>query len=189
MKNFIEFCKNQPSTKVLVVLVALSVLFNIYATNILNTSYTASLFPVPYYEAQLSFSPTKIQGWYSFLIEHEALSKYIQTQNLDFVFIVSTLFLHFFALLLISRLFPVSSTWRSGMIVVAIVSSLAPLADALENGVSYIMMANPLHFPAYLAYIYSTFSAIKFSMFAFAYIAFIVGLVASSILWIQRKRI
>jgi hypothetical protein len=184
VKKLIEIFKSQPSTLSVVVLVLASYVFNFYASDILTKSYLESLFPVPYFEAQLSFDAEKLKGWYSFLIENNTMDKYLQTQNIDFLFMASVLLLHFFALLLVSRLFPSSSRWRSGMIVCAVVSSLAPIADALENLVSYIMLADPLQFPDFLAYIYSSFAAIKFFMFIFAYAAFPVGLIAALFIYV-----
>jgi hypothetical protein len=179
MKRFIETCKKKPRTLAVAVALLVSYLFYFYASSTLTQSYQDSLFPVPYYEAQMSFDADKIKGWYAFLIEHNTFDKYLYTQHIDFIFMVSVLLLHFFALLLVSRLFPSTSRWRTGMIVCAIASSLAPIADALENLVSYIMLADPLQFPAYLVYIYSSFAVLKFSMFVFAYAAFGIGLVAA----------
>lgn len=73
-------------------------------------------------------------------------------------------------------LFPVGSTWRSAMVICALLSTLAPVADALENAMSYVMLANPLQFASFGAYIYSSFAALKFAMFTFAYVAAVVGL-------------
>jgi hypothetical protein len=136
MKYFFGICKTRPRTLAVVALLLMSYVFYFYASSTLTKSYEESLFPVPYYEAQMSFDAEKIKGWYAFLIEHNTFDKYLYTQHIDFIFMVSVLLLHFFALLLVSRLFPSSSRWRSGMIVFAIISSLAPIADALENLVS-----------------------------------------------------
>lgn len=45
-----------------------------------------------------------------------------------------------------------------------------------RNAVSYVMLANPLQFASFWAYIYSSFAALKFAMFTFAYVAAAVGL-------------
>jgi len=166
-----------PTTLVVFGGACLSFILNIYASRILNASYEASKFPVPYFEAQLSFSAEKIKGWYSYLIEENTLGVYVTTQNIDFLFIVSILLLHFFVLLLISRLYPENSRGRSLLVICALLSAIAPIADALENLVSYIMLANPGSFPDWLAYIYSFFALVKFAMFTFAYIAAVIGIV------------
>ena len=151
---------------------------NTWATSVLNASYAASRFPVPYYEAQLSFSPEKIKGWYAYLMQVGTLDRYITTQHIDSLFILSTLFLHVSVLTLISRLFAVGSLGRRILVVCALLSAIAPISDQLENLVSYVMLADPVVFPNFLAYIYSSFSTLKFSMFVFAYAAALLGLLS-----------
>lgn len=184
MKNIIEVAKRQPSTVAVLILLILSYAFNIYASDLLTRSYQESLFPVPYFEAQLSFDAQRIKEWYGFLIEHNTLDKYLQTQHIDYLFMLSVLLLHFFALLFVSRLFPSASRWRRGLIICALISSLAPIADGLENLVSYVMLADPLEFSSYLAILYSSFAALKFAMFIFAYTALAVGLLAALIMFL-----
>ena len=168
------------------VIVLMALAFNLVATEWLNASYSSSKFPVPYFEAQLSFDHLKLKAWYSALIVMGTLSTYIQTQHIDFVFIVSVLFLHFFALLLVAKLIPKSSKWHKITLIAALLSTIAPLADALENLVSYRMLMNPLDFNSYLAIVYSSFAAIKFAFFTFAYVAAIVSLLIALLLWQKR---
>jgi hypothetical protein len=85
------------------------------------------------------------------------------------VFIASVLILHVVALLAISRALPANSGMRRAMIVAALLSSIAPIADALENGISYVMLVNPADFAPSLAWVYSNLAAIKFAIFTFAY--------------------
>jgi hypothetical protein len=61
----------------------------------------------------------------------------------------------------------------------ALISAIAPLADAVENGISFIMLANPTGFEPLLAIAYSCVAAVKFGMFTFAYLAAVSGLVAA----------
>ncbi len=173
----IQQLESRPSTTWLVVGTVLALVFNTYATQILNASYAKSLFPVPYFEAQLSFDADKLKGWYAYLADHGTLGAYVQTQNIDFVFIVSVLMLHGLALLLISRLFTEGSRLRRWMVVAAVLSALAPLFDALENAVSYVMLASPIEFADGWALVYSSLAAAKFAMFTFAYAVAAVGAV------------
>lgn len=161
----------------LIVLMAFA--FNLAASEWLNVSYSNSKFPVPYFEAQLSFDHLKLKAWYSVLIAKGTLSTYVQTQHIDFVFIVSVLLLHFFALLFVAKLIPSTTKWHKFTLVAALLSTIAPLSDALENLVSYLMLMNPLDFSSYLALIYSSFAATKFAFFVFAYVAVIVGFVVA----------
>jgi len=175
-EEMIEKFREKPGIAVLVVITLLAALFNVYSTKILNASYEESKFPVPYFEAQLSFSAEKIKSWYAYLIEQNTLGIYKRTQHIDFIFMLSVLLLHFSALVLVSRLYPRESLGRKVMIICAFISVLAPLSDVLENLVSYVMLASPVDFPNWLVYPYSGFAAFKFAMFTFAYIAAALGI-------------
>ena len=74
------------------------------------------------------------------------------------------------------------------MVICALISAIAPIADQLENLVSYVMLANPRDFADSLAYIYSSFAAIKFAFFVFAYVTAPVGLIAGLISMIIRSK-
>lgn len=67
------------------------------------------------------------------------------------------------------------------MVWAALLSTMAPLADTLENLVSYFMLSEPVDFPDHLAWVYSGFAALKFGAFTFAYVAAIGGLVIGAI--------
>lgn len=168
---------NQTTTRWLAVGTVVAFGFNAFATQILNASYAKSKFPVPYFEAQLSFDASKLKAWYAYLVDRGTLGAYVQTQHIDFVFIASVLVLHVLGLLLISRLFAKESRAHRWMVGAALLSALAPLLDALENAVSYVMLANPTGFADGWAWIYSGFAAGKFAMFTFAYAAAAVGIV------------
>lgn len=186
MNSLYRYFLQSPKTSTLVLLVPIAFLFNLWASHILTASYTASTFPVPYFVAQLSFNPEQLKTWYSFLIEHGMLGKYVQTQHIDSLFILSTLLLHSSVLVLISRLFAVDSKGRRVMVVCALISTIAPVSDQLENLVSYVMLANPSNFFNGLAYIYSSFAAIKFAFFVFAYVTAPLGLTAGLISAMKR---
>ena len=163
----------------LTVITFVALIGNVWATKLLDAAYAASQFPVPYWQAQLSFDHLKLKGWYEFLIKHQTLDLYVHTQLVDFIFIASVLVLHVAALLALSRAVPATSTARRALIWAALLSAIAPLADAVENGISFIMLANPTGFEPLLAIAYSTVAAIKFGMFTFAYLAAAAGVVAA----------
>jgi hypothetical protein len=144
---------------------------NLWSTVVLNTAYAASGFPVPYWEAQLSFDHLKLKAWYQALIETDSVGLYLHAQYVDFLFIASVLLLHVAVLVLVSRMLPNASRARSLMLWAALLSSLAPILDALENLVSFVMLSQPLSFEPALALIYSALAAGKFAMFTFAYVA------------------
>ena len=163
-------------------------LFNLWASKTLTASYIASKFPAPYFVAQLSFNPEQLKAWYSSLIELGTFDVYVRTQHIDSLFILSVLMLHGFALVLISRMFAANTKGRKIMVICALISAIAPIADQLENLVSYVMLANPRDFADSLAYIYSSFAAIKFAFFVFAYFTAPVGLIAGLISMIIRSK-
>jgi hypothetical protein len=189
--NFIRTLLLRPWSKLnaraLAIAVILALAFNLFASRILNASYADSQFPVPYQVAQLSFDHQKLKGWYAFLIDRGTMGTYVQTQHIDFIFIVSVFVLHLLALLLIARLFPPASKGRRWMETAAVLSTLAPIADALENLVSYAMLAQPLDFSPWLALVYSSLAALKFGMFTFAYAAAVLGLGAALAMMLSRK--
>ena len=160
---------------------------NLVASAWLNSSYAASGFPVPYFEAQLSFDATKLKGWYAQLLQAGTLGDYLQTQHIDFVFIATVALLHPLALLLVGHLFTASSRARRWLTAAATLSLLAPAADAMENLVSYGMLADPLGFNPNWALLYSSFAALKFGMFTFAYVAAAIGLLVGGAMWLGRQ--
>ncbi len=188
MKFLYRYFLTAPTALTLMLLTPAAFIFNLWASNILTASYIASKFPVPYFVAQLSFNPEQLKTWYGVLLDQGILDKYLQTQHIDSLFILSTLLLHCFALVLISRLFAVNSKGRKIMVVCALVSAIAPICDQLENLVSYVMLANPRDFFSGLAYIYSSFAAIKFAFFVFAYITAPIGLIAGLISVMTRNK-
>ena len=177
---------SRPGTRTLALLSLTFLGFNLWATDILNVSYAASGFPVPYYEAQLSFSPEALKGWYATLVQDGHLQRYITTQHIDSLFILSTLLLHGGVLALAARLFNPGSTGRRVMVAAALLSAIAPIADQMENLVSYVMLADPAGFAPALAYVYSSFSALKFAMFVFAYGALTLGVLVAAVQWLRR---
>jgi hypothetical protein len=187
MNKILNWLNTRQSLWWLIASLPFAFVLNMYVTTMLDESYAASRFPVPYHVAQLSFDPVKIKSWYAALIEQDTMSRYLTTQHIDFLFMASTLMLHFLVLVFVARLLPGTSRWRSAMVGCAVLSAAAPVADALENSVSYIMLANPKHFADGWAYLYSTFAACKFLMFIFAYAAVIAGLAAAAVFAFKRR--
>ncbi len=167
------------NTPRLALITLLAFVFNLWATDLLNSAYAASAFPVPYWEAQLSFDHQKLKAWYGYLQSKGTFDQYVKTQHIDFVFIASVVVLHMSALLLISRFVPSQSIAHRLLVWAALLSIIGPAADALENGISYFMLANPTSFEPKLALAYSSMAALKFAMFTAAYIAAVVGLLVS----------
>jgi hypothetical protein len=186
LETLIDRLVRLPSTLTLGALTAVGLVANWLATEWLNASYALSRFPVPYHTAQLSFDGLKIKAWYAQLIEWGTLDIYVQTQLIDHIFIATVFVLHAAALLWTSRLFPADHRGRRWMVIASLLSMAAPLADTLENLVSYAMLSNPSGFANGLALLYSSLAAVKFAMFTFAYIAWPIGIAAG--LWVRTRR-
>jgi hypothetical protein len=170
-------------------LMALTAVFlNFWATYELNAAYAASGFPVPYWQAQLSFDHLKLKDWYATLIEQGSLGLYLHAQYVDFLFIASVFVMHAAVLVVIARLHPIASKSREVMLWAALLSTFAPLFDALENLVSFVMLADPLAFQPALALVYSSLAAGKFAMFTFAYLAAPIGLLWAMYLVLRNLR-
>jgi phosphoglycerol transferase MdoB-like AlkP superfamily enzyme len=155
-------------------LVTISLLMNLGVNSYLNVMYSRSLFPVSYFEGQLTFNAVKLTGYYSYMVERGSLHLYLHTQLFDFVFILSTLLLHGVLGLLLLRLHASRPRMRRFAIVVLIAGLAAPLFDVLENLVSFIFIANPEGIPNLLVIVASAFSACKFGLFAFTYLGVII---------------
>jgi hypothetical protein len=184
----IERLLQRPGNYLLATISLLALIANTLATAWLNASYAASKFPVAYHVAQLSFSGSRIKAWYAQLIEFGTLDVYLRTQYIDHFFILTVLILHVAVLLWISRLFPIAHSGRRLMVGAALISTVAPLADTLENCVSYLMLADPKGFPDGLAILYSGFAALKFTAFTFAYLAALSGLAWGLVLlWLRHR--
>lgn len=52
----LKILETKPNVFILSVIVVIGVVFNYYSSEILNSYYEKSQFPVPYFEAQLSFN-------------------------------------------------------------------------------------------------------------------------------------
>lgn len=157
----------------------------------LDSSYAASKFPVPFYVGQTAFDGQIIKGYYQHLLNEGTLDIYIQTQFIDFAFIVSA---YAFLLLLLAS---ATRLMKPGKLknlswVLTFVFSSAPIFDVLENAVSFIMLANPLTFPDWLAYPYSTFAVTKFGLWGLAYswagVAIIIAGTQHAIYFMKNKK-
>lgn len=147
---------------------------------VLNGFYARSLYPVPYYTGQLSFSATSLEGWYGFMQGAGTLDIYWRTQFVDFGFIVGTFLVHFSSLVLVARLLP-AGRWRTFGARMVLIGLLAPTFDVLENLVSFVNLQSPLDISQPMALLYSSMAALKFAGFAVVYSWIVVGLIVALI--------
>jgi len=145
----------------------------------LDGSYAASRFPVPFFVGQTTFDAIELKGYFAVLVQQGTLGIFARTQIIDYAFMAGT-FVSFYCLAsalmrTVKRVFS-GRVMRSIALVFVWLSPLAAVMDALENAVSFVMLANPLGFYDWLVYPYSSFAVIKFALFALTYCWAIVAL-------------
>ena len=150
----------------------------------LDTSYAASGHPVDFATGQLAFDARLIEGYYAHMIEAGTLRVYWQTQFIDFGFIA--------AVMAVAMLFGTLAArfggrinrlgvwgWHLGL-AAAIMGMSGAAFDALENLLSFLMLASPQAIPQPLALAYSTAAAVKFALLTTAMICLLLSIMAGA---------
>ncbi|EDY83635.1 hypothetical protein VDG1235_3262 [Verrucomicrobiia bacterium DG1235] len=139
----------------------------------LDGFYARSKFPVPFYVGQTRFDAVEVKGYYAHMLDQRTLGIYVQTQLVDYVFMAASLvFLTILggaALRTLPRALHGTRLFGFAKAMVWVMP-LAPVFDALENLVSFVMLANPTGFADWLALPYSAFAVMKFAVFAIGYL-------------------
>jgi hypothetical protein len=152
------------------------------AQTVLDAWYARSQYPVPYYVGQLSFSGERLQGWYSFMEGRGTLGVYWRTQFIDFGFVAATAVLFTVLAALVARAFPAGRGREIATRVVPFAAA-GPGFDAVENCLSFLLLADPHHVNHALALVYSTAAALKFAGFAAVAGWTLAGLAAAVARW------
>lgn len=150
-----------------VALAAVSILWFQWAKGLLDASYAASLHPVDYMTGQTSFSGEAVKGYYATMSDAGTLDVYVTTQLIDFGFILGFLGIGLFVCTLIARLNRPLSFGRKLGVLAGLAFVFGGLSDMIENGWSFVMLANPSTFADWLALPYSTFAVLKFGLITF----------------------
>jgi hypothetical protein len=111
---------------------------------------------------QTTFSGETVKGYYSAMIETETLDVYVTTQLIDFGFILGFIGIGVFVCTLIARLCRKGSLGLKIGLFAGLSFVLGALCDMIENGWSFVMLANPSTFADWLAICYSLFAVFKF---------------------------
>ena len=185
IKQFISRSLALP-LRVLIAATVLSLVLQTIAQSVLNIFYARSQYPVAYFVGQTSFDAEKLEDWYQVMDEAGTIGVYWQTQFVDFAFIAATALLHYWLLLLITRLLPVGR-WRRIGLAAVVIGLLAPAFDVLENLVSFIALSNTTEILPVTAIVYSSFASLKFLSFFAVYLWVPVGVVAAAVLRIRRR--
>lgn len=146
---------------------------------VLDRSYAASGHPVDYATGQTTFDGGAIKEYYAEMQANGTLDVYVSTQLIDFGFIFGMICIALFVCTLIARLGREGSFARKAGVLAGLSVIAGALCDAIENGVSFIMLANPAGFADWLALPYSAFASIKFALITLGMLLVLVSLLSS----------
>ncbi|UYV35951.1 hypothetical protein N4R57_12940 [Rhodobacteraceae bacterium D3-12] len=147
----------------------------------LDASYAASRHPVDYATGQLAFDAEKIEGFYGVMQEAGTLEVYWRTQIIDFGFIATVMVLALLLGTLVARLSG-AGHWGRRVGVWAAVTGMAGAAmDAVENLLSFAMLARPDAISQTLAMTYSSAAAVKFALLTLAMVLIVAALILSAV--------
>lgn len=130
----------------------------------LDASYAASNHPVDYVTGQTSFSGETIKGYYAEMEAQGTLDVYWTTQLIDLGFILAMACIAVFVCTLVARCSRIASWGRRVGLLAGASVLLGAVCDAIENGWSFVMLADPTGFPDWLALPYSAFASVKFGL-------------------------
>ena len=128
----------------------------------LDQSYAASRHPVDYMTGQTGFSGQAIKEYYAAMSDTGTLDIYVTTQLIDFGFILGFIAIGLFVCTLIARLNRGASVGRTLGLFAGMSFVVGAACDAIENGWSFVMLADPSGFADWIAYPYSAFAVMKF---------------------------
>lgn len=150
-----------PSKAKLSIYLVLSILLAIGGFIAVETSFAKTNYPAPLIASQLAFSGATTKAHYATLYTQGTFDRFVLTQVIDFAFIIGLILTLFFAHVAVARGQPPGSGWQQLALRLAVISPLISASDALENTVSFFMLADPQGFPNWLAILYSGFAAVK----------------------------
>lgn len=145
-------------------LAVISVFWFQWAKGKLDASYAASRHPVDYMTGQTSFSGETVKGYYAAMTDAGTLNIYVKTQLIDFGFILGFLGIGLFVCTLIARPNRAESIGRRIGVLAGLAFVFGGISDMIENGWSFVMLANPSTFADWLAIPYSAFAVLKFGL-------------------------
>jgi len=129
---------------------------------VLNRLYEASGHPVDYATGQTSFSASQIKSWYATMEAGGTLDTYVATQLFDYVFILAVFAVGALGATFLARVTGSARGRGSSLGAAALIGTGAAL-DAVENLISFVMLANPQGFPDWIAVPSSAFAVAKFA--------------------------
>ena len=153
----------------------------------LDASYAASNHPVDYATGQTTFSGEAIKGYYAHMEALGTLDIYRTTQLIDFGFIAAMMLLAFFMSTFVGR-FAAAGSWGRKAAVVAGLAGIAGAGfDAIENLISFVMLADAQGFADWLALPYSGAASVKFALITLAMFSLLVAAALTLFQAIKRR--
>ncbi|MGC5628144.1 hypothetical protein ACPYO6_07840 [Georgenia sp. Z1344] len=152
---------------------------------VLQRMYDATGYPVTFAEGQTTFSAATVREHLGVLESLGTLDDFTRTQLTDFGFLVAYGLSGLVLGALLVRLLP--GRWRLLGRVTAGGLVLGAAFDALENLVSFGMIADPAGFPGVLALLHSSFAVAKFATMGAGMLAATIGVVACVVVLVRRR--
>lgn len=149
---------------------------------VLDALYARSGFPVPYAEGQTTFDGARVKGFYAVMLDGGTMGYYWATQLFDYVFMAA---LALFGLTAGSRLVRAAHTRALPRIEVVAAAGAMAVAlgaglDAVENLLSFVMLAQPRSFADWLAVPYSSAAVAKFALVTLGGLGLLIATVATA---------
>jgi hypothetical protein len=154
---------------------------------ILDKSYAASQYPVPYYVGQTAFRGEVLKSYYAHMLEAQTLDIYWSTQFIDFGFIATIFIAGFTVSFYLARLNKHVPILYKLSLAAALLIPLGAIFDAIENIISFVMLMQPSSFPNWIAFIYSSVAVLKFAAIIIGYVLWAICLMGFLIVKAQKR--
>lgn len=156
------------------------------SNSILTRLYVASGHPVDYATGQTSFSGPQVKEWYAAMKAGGTLDTYWATQLFDFVFIAAVFAVGAIGATFIAR---INRSARGRLIALGSAAAFCVGAtfDAVENLLSFVMLAQSATFADWLAIPYSTMAVIKFVCIAIGLVTLVASLLTAALTMVRAR--
>ena len=152
----------------------------------LDPLYVQSQFPVSFFVGQTTFNAQELKSYYAVLLERDTLNDYVWVQIADYLFMLTVFISHIALMAAAYRSLPNSTLLKKWGWAMIFIAPMAAGFDALENLVSFVMLANPRDFADWLVLPYSSFASLKFIIFGLSYLWVLAAIVISMLSFIAR---
>lgn len=157
---------------------------------VLDELYARSGFPVPYAEGQTTFDGGRLKEFYAVVLDEGSMGYYWATQLFDYVFMAA---LALFGVVAGSRLVRAAQRRSRPRIATLAASGAGAVVagaslDAVENLISFVMLAQPRTFADWIALPYSAAAAAKFAAVTVGMVCLLLATVAVTVAAVRGRR-